>query len=212
MICLISLISCTKADFLTDNRTGAMEDSGFLKKTLRKDKIRERNALPDEWRLLAEAAFLSAFKNFALFKDSKVILLYASFGSELKTDGIIKYALHLGKNVFLPKVMGEDMEFYRIRSFDELSGTGYKGIREPAGNTEKYIYPENIDKTCIIIPGVCFDKEGNRLGYGGGFYDRFLADKPLLLQRSVAVGYQMQETEHIETSEYDLKPSRIMLF
>ena len=63
----------------------------------------------------------------------------------------------------------------------------------------------------MIMPGVAFDKEGNRLGYGGGFYDRFLAKWPDLVLRSVGIGHKMQETVHIPTESNDIKPEMILL-
>ncbi len=189
-----------------------MEEADFLKKNLRKEIIRKRNEICEAERKASEKAFVDQFKELDLYKSSENILLFASYGSEISTDSLILDALSSGKKVFLPKVVGKQIVFYTIKTLADLCENGYKGIREPAGNTDSYVYPENIETTCLIMPGVCFDKDRNRLGYGGGFYDRFLADKPLLLKRSVAVGYKMQETEHIPAEEHDLKPGRIMLF
>ncbi len=189
-----------------------MDDVSFLKKNLRKEIILKRDRLSDDVRKSAERDFVSAIKYDTLYRSSENILLYASYGSELVTDGLINDAITCGKKVFLPKVEEKQLSFYTIKTLEDLSGNGYKGIREPAGDSGRYEYSDNIDKTCLIMPGVCFDRSGNRLGYGGGFYDRFLADKPLLLKRSIAVGYKMQETDHIPAQEYDLKPGKIMLF
>lgn len=107
----------------------------------------------------------------AEFKNSKSVFVYVSMKSEPKTRLIIKTALELGKNVYVPRC-GEDfqMDCVKINSLDELY-SGTMGIAEPIYNSEL------ADKTQIeiaIIPCVCTSKNGKRLGHGAGYYDRFL--------------------------------------
>lgn len=101
---------------------------------------------------------------------SSDILIYVSLIDEVDTRKLISYFLDLGKSIYVPRVFGRDMEFYKIRSFNDLR-IGYKNILEPIGN-EKIV---NFDKAICITPGVCYNGEGYRIGYGGGFYDRFLS-------------------------------------
>ena len=89
---------------------------------------------------------------------------------------------------------------------------GYKGIREPKGDTEVYSGKDAslADKTLMIMPGVAFDRNRNRMGYGGGFYDRFLSDKPWM--HTIAIGYQCQMFPEIPVEENDIRPGQIICF
>lgn len=142
---------------------------------------------------------------------SDVILCYANYGSEISTMEIIRDALSTGKKVFLPRVEGNDMNFYRIFDLTELV-SGYKGIPEPSINNERYKYNEQTaEKTLMLMPGVAFDGYRNRIGYGKGYYDRFLADKPGLQLRSIAVGFKCQMVEELPAEETDIKPYQVIL-
>ena len=111
----------------------------------------------------------------------------------------------------VPKVEGQEMRFYRIQSLAELK-EGYKGILEPEGNTESYEYaPEEAANCLLLMPGSVFDPLGNRMGYGGGFYDRYLADREALRLRSIAVGFRCQQVESVPVEETDVKPYQVIL-
>ena len=144
-----------------------------------------------------------------VYKSAENILVYASFLSEVKTDDIILDALSLGKNVFCPKVTNRDlgfMKFVRIYDIDELS-EGYFGIREPEITENSEIYARRA-KTLAVIPGVAFDKNGNRIGYKGGFYDRFLADNKDVY--SIAVAYNFQILEEIIPEIHDIPVNEVI--
>ena len=179
------------------------------KKTLRREFMGKRDLLSDDERAGAAKNIERALSGLDAFTDSSRVLLYASYGSELPTDGIFDLCAGLGKRVYYPKVRGKEMQFYRIDSLSELK-EGFHGIREPIGDSEEDTY-DNGENDLMIMPGVAFDKEGNRLGYGGGYYDRFLAKWPALAKKSVAIGYKMQETVHIPTESNDIKPGMILL-
>ena len=103
------------------------------------------------------------------------------------------------------------MQFYQIGSLAELK-EGYKGILEPEGTTERYVFePEGADKCLLLMPGSVFDPFGNRMGYGAGFYDRYLADKEALRLRSIAIGFRCQQAEEVPMEETDLKPYQVIL-
>ena len=98
--------------------------------------------------------------------------------------------------------------FYRI-SIPGGIERGYKGILEPEGNTESYEYaPEEAANCLLLMPGSVFDPLGNRMGYGSGFYDRYLADREALRLRSIAVGFRCQQVESVPVEETDVKPIR----
>lgn len=105
------------------------------------------------------------------------VLLYASFGSEVSTNVIIEELLKDGKNVALPKCAENGrMNFHIITSLSQISAGKY-GIAEPDSSLPVPVFSE---KTVALVPGLAFTPNGNRLGYGGGFYDRFLAEYPFI--------------------------------
>lgn len=107
------------------------------------------------------------------YKYCKKILLYSSFGTEPDTWNIAKKALDDGKEVYFPKSYeGGIMKFFKIESLEDLQ-EGKFGIKEPSDKNQEYI-PGKSDELCIV-PALCFDKDGYRIGYGKGYYDRFLS-------------------------------------
>ena len=98
------------------------------------------------------------------------MFVYASYKSEVETMELIKGALRRGKKVAVPKVDGHDMWFYEITSWEELF-PGYNGILEPQIREAAPVQPKNSD--VFLVPGAVFDLAGRRIGYGGGYYDRY---------------------------------------
>ena len=151
--------------------------------------------------------------------EASNVLIYASVRSEVKTDEIILDALALGKRVFCPKVTDKKngiMKFVRIYEPENLK-EGFYGLREPEITDESEIFDpdlyadesnvrrtdgENTGKTIVIVPGVVFDEKGNRIGYKGGFYDRFLPK--VSYADTVALCYKIQIVDEIIPSEYDI--------
>jgi 5-formyltetrahydrofolate cyclo-ligase len=161
-------------------------------------------------------------------------LCFVSYGSEIGTRELILEALRIGKRVYVPKVIKSResvklsknateeqpsqmvpadapyMEFYRITSLEDLQ-EGYRGILEPDGETERFLYrSECAHRTLMLMPGVAFDKYRNRIGYGKGFYDRYLADKEDLQLCTIGVGYSCQLVEEIQAQEGDIKPYQVI--
>lgn len=148
------------------------------------------------------------------FYGCEDFLCFVSFGSEIGTQELIDEALRRNKRVFVPRVeQGKDtseLEFYRIFSREELV-PGYRGIPEPSGETESYAYSgKRAGKTLLLMPGAAFDGYRNRLGYGKGFYDRYLADKEALQLRSVAIGFRCQLVEEIPSEKTDIRPYQVI--
>lgn len=129
------------------------------------------------------------------FKSAKTIGAYYAFGSEVKTDLIIEQARSLGKKIALPSVEGDGLTFYELSSGKYLV-KGRFGIMEPL----PYGHVEKID--LLMVPGIAFDKKGYRLGYGKGYYDKFLAKKKMA---SIGLAYSFQLLESLPVDRHDEK-------
>ena len=131
-----------------------------------------------------------------------MVLIYVSLEDEVDTMGLIKYSLNIGKRVAVPKCENGLISFCYILSLDELEKGSY-GILEPIGNNIVNSFKNSI----CIVPGVCFDKEGNRIGYGGGYYDRFLSS-----YKGIKIGLTYKESivDKIDKDEYDIKMDKVI--
>ncbi|MBO5459000.1 MAG: 5-formyltetrahydrofolate cyclo-ligase [Lachnospira sp.] len=136
------------------------------------------------------------------FDEAEYIFTYVNYNQEVETIPLIKHCLELKKNVLVPKVYGSSMHFHQITSLDELKPGKY-GILEP--DNQKLFNPK---QGFMVMPGLAFDRNLNRAGYGGGFYDKYLADKPQIFKAAAA--FQFQIVESIETDSYDLRPDMIV--
>ena len=136
------------------------------------------------------------------YTDAKSILAYADYNHEVMTGFIIEAAWRDGKEVAVPKVVGQDMIFYKLTDFAQLE-KGYFGIPEPAGG--EIVQWEDA---MMVMPGVAFDRENHRVGYGGGFYDRFLEKHPCI--RRVAVAFEFQMLPEVPTEPTDISPEIIV--
>lgn len=144
----------------------------MTKKQLREIyKNKRRLMLPQEKTALDDAV-ADRFLNSDMYKQCDELLVYVSLGIEVGTHSIISRALK-EKKVFCPKCYSEAnvMEFYRINSFDDLSPGAY-GILEPSAGEPFYSFS---DTSLCIVPALSYDKNGYRLGFGKGYYDRFLS-------------------------------------
>lgn len=189
---------------------GMTQECRLRKKELRRELLQKRDKLGEAAQIRAEVLITERILGHQWFYGSEILLGFASFGSEIRTRQIIEEAVRKGKQVYLPKVEGDEMRFYLA----DLSTckTGYHGIPEPVGDTKAYEYSDDMaKKTLLLMPGVGFDPYRNRLGYGKGFYDRFLADKQALQIRSIAIGHLCQMTEEIPCDDLDLKPYQVIL-
>lgn len=185
-----------------------------LRNSIRRKALRAREALSPEERRRGSLLMTERILGHQWFYRSDNFLCFVSYGSEIDTHELINEALRLGKRVYVPKVTivseKSNLRFYRMTNMSELS-EGYKGIPEPTGLSEEYIYrTAEAEQTLLLMPGAAFDGYRNRLGYGKGFYDSFLADKPALQFRTIAVGFQCQMTEKIPEREGDIKPCQII--
>jgi 5-formyltetrahydrofolate cyclo-ligase len=179
-----------------------MKKMNLNKKELRQIIYKKRNELNDDIKSNWDSSILEKLLENKFYKNSKVIFTYVSFGGEVDTLKFIERALTDGKTICVPKVISkkEGMEAYKINSLNDLE-KGFYGILEPKGNAE-LIDPSEIDM--IIMPGVAFDKTNGRIGYGGGFYDRFLR-RVSPDTGKIALSYAFQIFDSIPTEEFDEK-------
>ena len=138
------------------------------------------------------------------FKRADRIYTYVSMDNEIDTIMLIDYSLSLEKRVFVPRVSGKDMEFYEISDISELN-PGYMGIYEPDINGKE---PDYSRTGFMCMPGLAFDRSYNRIGYGGGFYDRYLSVDNKLYKAALA--YEAQLLESIPAQDGDVRPDMIV--
>ena len=140
------------------------------------------------------------------YLSAKCVLLYSAKGSEVHTDGIMKSALLAGKKVALPATMKEthSLGLYEIKNPSELV-LGAFGIMEPPKNEERRVQPEEID--IAVVPGVSFDRQGHRLGYGMGYYDSLLGK---VKGKKIALAYGMQVLGSVPSEPHDISMDMIV--
>ena len=167
------------------------------KKELRKAIRLKKQALTGEEIRQRSASLTWQFQHTAQYRDAKTIYAYLPYNQEVRTEELILQALEDGKKVAVPKVYCDDMRFIYINDFEDLD-EGYAGIFEPVHDE-----PVADDPTALVLmPGVAFTEDGKRIGYGGGFYDRFLEKEPN--HPTVALCYDFQVVEELPTEEFDI--------
>lgn len=174
----------------------------MFKNELRKKLKKIRDDIPSDKRKIEEKIIAETLLNSEIYKNSKSIFIYNSFRSEVDTSYIIEEALN-EKIVALPvtNINDHSMEAYEINKDSVFIQDSY-GIQSPDKKTSKIINPKEID--LAIVPLLAFDAYGNRLGYGGGYYDRYL---PRLREDAICVGlaFSNQFIEEIPIEKYDKK-------
>lgn len=223
------------------------------KKRIRHKMLARRDALTGQEQQRASCLVTERLLGHQWFYRAGSLLCYVSYGSELDTRELIGEALRLGKQVYVPRV-GENcrMDFFQIGALEELQ-PGFHGILEPpetapifmksqsrAGEKDRAVSgstnPSRQEgQTLMLMPGVAFDPYGNRLGYGGGYYDRYLAAHPEFQTRlsqqdiingskaavdapecgvrayTIAIGHKCQLVEALPTEETDRRPCQVIL-
>lgn len=142
------------------------------------------------------------------YDKSEEILIYVSYNNEINTINLIGNAFANNKKVAVPKVHKDgEMDFYYISSLDDLV-KGYMGILEPDADLCKCVdVNKRFDKSLMICPLVAFDSRCNRIGYGGGYYDRYLSKVKI---STVALAYDFQKVDDIKVEEFDEKIDMII--
>lgn len=177
------------------------------KREIRKRILDLRKKHKNEERAWKTDAVTELIRKHPWFLEAKAVYCYMDFGGEVGTRKLTEEAWRLKKQVYVPLVSGDTMEFYKITSFSELA-PGAFGILEPAASdTGDAGAQESNCKKLMIVPGVAFDKRKNRIGSGRGYYDRYLALHPEI--HTIAAAYAFQIVDTIEAEETDIKMEMI---
>ena len=143
---------------------------------IRKELMAIRNAIADDERSLAERAMISKLLSLASFRFAETILLYYPIKNEPDLLRLAEAVVKMGKRIAFPLCHTESctLTYHYVTSVEDLTDGTY-GTKEPKNDAPLYI-PDKSKSDVILVPGISFDKEGYRLGYGKGYYDRFLSD------------------------------------
>lgn len=185
------------------------------KKELRKEILAHRDGLSQKERHEKSVQIVTNVLKLEGFRKVNKILMYASMRSEVETDNIDHAARKLGKEIYYPRVQGDKMEFYLADEAMDFEVSAF-GVREPMIEADKKFEPKTEDVIFVLMPGVVFDQKGNRIGYGGGYYDKYLHCLEQMVESEnickVAVAYecQMVDVGMIDREEHDVRPNYIV--
>ena len=173
------------------------------KKALRTEIREKKRALTERQILCASSRLAELLYRHPLYQNAKSLYAYLSYNQEVRTLPILARAQRDGKRVAVPKVFGEEMRFLWL---DDLSAVapGAYGIPEPVADA-----PEAQDETALVLmPGLAFDPQGRRCGYGGGFYDKYLAAHPQ--HPTLALCYDFQLYPQLDTDTHDIPVDAVL--
>lgn len=167
------------------------------KKALRKEISARKRAMTAAEIDRKSESLAHQFLSTRQYIDAKTIYGYLPYNQEVRTIPILEQALRDGKTVAVPKVYGDEMRFICLQDLTKVEA-GFAGIPEPVADE-----PVADDKNALVLmPGLAFDPQGHRMGYGGGFYDKFLANEPN--HPTIALCYDFQMFAYLETDAHDI--------
>lgn len=180
-------------------------DTFESKKILRKEILDKRNSMNLNIKKELDNIIFNKFYESSYYKSANKIFIYVSYGSEIDTKKIINKSLDEGKRIFIPRTeyKAKLMDAVEIRSLYDLKEEKH-GILEPSIDKEA-IDPNELD--LIVVPGVAFDKSGGRMGYGGGYYDRYfkkISYENSVKIKKVALAYCLQILEKVPMDKFDV--------
>lgn len=168
-------------------------DKQQLRKAIREKK---RAMTPEEIGRRSEI-LTKKFLETQVYQHARTLYGYLPYNQEVRTVPILEQALRDGKQVAVPKVYGDTMRFILLEDLSKVA-KGYAGIPEPIANEPVAQDPSAL----VLMPGLAFDPQGHRVGYGGGFYDKFLSREPG--HPTIALCYDFQVFPHLDTQEFDI--------
>ncbi len=161
------------------------------KESIRKSLLSKRNSISEQEVMERSEKIRYKIKNYSPFKESARVMMYFEIGSEAKVSPLLKN----NKEFYLPRIVDKTIIAVKFNGFDNLKTNDF-GIKEPDGKEDG----KNID--LCLVPGIGFDKTGNRIGYGKGYYDKFLRKFKGL---KIGVCYDFQLVENIPSKSHDIK-------
>ena len=175
-----------------------------MKKTLRKETIAAMNRLPESVKTQADEQLTQRLLELPAFHDAKTLATYLSFDHEFSTAGLIQAALQLGKRVCVPRTYLQGrMEFVEYDP-DILEKTRF-GLLEP---NERGQVVDKSEIDLIHVPGLVFQSKGYRIGYGGGYYDRYLED---FTGKTVSTIYSIQQGD-FQPDTFDQAVQEVLVY
>ena len=166
------------------------------KAALRKHLLEKRDATSAELREIESEQIHENLKKISSYANSQNIACYSSIGSEINTRNIMLNILEQSKNLLLPRVINDNLEFYVVPNLEKLEKGSFE-IMEPKDSCKK---AERID--CVLVPTIAVSKSGVRLGYGNGYYDRFLSSIDAV---KISLTYSKQIVKSIPSDSHDVK-------
>ena len=175
----------------------------MTKQELRNRYLQRRNDLSVRERKEKSIQVLQNLKKLPEFQKAEEVLIYLNYRSEVETLPFVEELLQQKeKRVFVPKVCGMDIRFYEIISMEDVE-SGYQGILEPKEGMIEFSVQKPDGKNCImVLPGSVFDRKCNRMGYGKGFYDRFMKLVPQMYGAGLAFDCQVAPAIPIQAHDY----------
>jgi 5-formyltetrahydrofolate cyclo-ligase len=185
-------------------RASPLAERQEVKPVLRKTVLGRRDAMDPGTRTALSRAIVNDLFGLSAYRRSGTVMAYADFGSELQTDEFMLHSLDQGKTLLLPRVNRRKraLDIYEVRDPGRDLEEGTWGIREPRPDRCARVDPDIID--FVLVPGLAFDAQGGRLGYGGGFYDRLLASTLSTRTWLVAGAFEAQMVDQVPLDEHDV--------
>ena len=173
------------------------------KKDIRKRILEVRSRMSENERWAKSHIICKTVTTHPFFLAAKNIYCYLPVKGEVDTREIVQVAWELGKNVAAPRILGDEMEFFYFQSYEELEVDKYNIPAPKPGNAAV-----TEASALVIVPGAVFDKQRHRIGYGKGYYDRFLARHTNC--NTIAIGFDLQVLEHIPCEAHDRCPELLI--
>lgn len=174
---------------------------------LRKDTLQRRKDISPQ--IHQDYSFLITTHFVTNFVDRTAFFIYLDYNNEVQTTLLIKQLLNSGKRVFIPKTYPKSNTLKAVEikdvDFEQYLTSGFCSIAEPSDSYAMNNFVELKDIEVIVCPGSVFDKRGGRLGYGGGYYDRFLSQPEASHIVKVGFAFDFQVFEKIILQKHDVK-------
>ena len=173
------------------------------KKALRREIREKKRAMTEEEIVDRSEKLGQLFVQSEAYRKAKTVYGYLPYNQEVRTVPMLEQALRDGQRVAVPKIYGDTMKFLYLDDLSKVEKNDM-GIPEPIADT-----PVAEDKTALVLmPGLAFTEQGDRMGYGGGFYDRFLAEEPD--HPTLALCYAFQIVDSLPTEEFDIPVDTVL--